>query len=154
MSKNKRGFTTIELLIGIVVIAVIFSIALGPLKSFRDSQILASDTENILSILKEARSQTIFSKNSSQYGVHFESGRAVLFKGITFTEPNADNKEFLLHNGLTISDWSLNGGGADIIFERLTGKTNQFGAVTISLKNNPAKVKTINISETGIAGAN
>lgn len=154
MSKNKRGFTAIELLMGLAVIAVIFSIALGPLRSFRDSQILASDTENILSLLKEARSQTVFSKNSSQYGVHFESGRTVLFKGTAFTEPNADNKEFLLHDGLTISDWSLNGGGADTVFERLTGKTTQFGAVTVSLISNPSKVKIINIGETGAAGAN
>lgn len=154
MLKNKRGFTAIELLIGLAVVVVIFSIALGPLRSFRDSQILASGTENILSFLKEARSQTVFSKNSSQYGVHFESGRAVLFKGIVFTEPNTNNKEFLLHDGLMISGWSLNGGGADIVFERLTGKTSQFGTVTISLKNNPSKVKIINIGETGAAGAN
>lgn len=154
MSKNKRGFTAIELLVGIAVIAVIFSIATGPLKSFRDSQILASDTENILSILKEARSQTIFSKNSSQYGVHFESGRAVLFQGTVFGEPNANNKEFRLNSNLSISNWSLNGGGQDVIFKRLTGTTDQFGTVTAALKNNPAKVKIINISETGIAGAN
>lgn len=148
------GFTAVEILIGLAVVLVIFSIALGPLKSFRDNQILASDTENVLSLLKEARSQTVFSKNSSQYGVRFEPGRAVLFPGTIFSEPNANNKELPLHNGLTISNWSLNGGGQEVVFERLTGKTSQFGSVTISLKNNPAKVKIINIGETGIAGTN
>ncbi len=152
--KNKRGFTAIEILIGIVVVVIIFSVAYGPLRSFRDAQVLASDTENLLSLLKEARSQTVFSKNSSQYGVHFESGRAVLFQGTVFGEPNANNKEFRLNSNLSISNWSLNGGGQDVVFERLTGKTGQFGTVTASLKNNPSKVKIITISETGIAGAN
>lgn len=152
--ENNRGFTAIELLVGVVVVAIIFIIALGPLRSFRDAQILSSDTENILALLKEARSQTVFSKNSSQYGVHLESGRTVLFPGTIFSEPDANNKELLLNGNLSISNWSLNGGGQDVVFERLTGKTGQFGTVTVSLKNNPSKVKIINIGETGIAGAN
>ncbi len=154
IGKSGAGFTAIEILIAIVVIGVVFSVAMGPLKSFRDAQVIASDTENLLSLLKEARSQTVFSKNSSQYGVHFESERAVLFQGTVFDEPNANNKEFRLNSNLSISNWSLNGGGQDVVFERLTGKTSQFGIVTTSLKNNPSKIKTITISETGIAGSN
>lgn len=154
LRKSGAGFTAIEILIGVVVVGIVFSVAYGPLRSFRDAQVLASDTENILSLLKEARSQTVFSKNSSQYGVHFESGRAILFQGAVFGEPNANNKEFLLNSNLSISNWSLNGGGQEVVFKRLTGGTDQFGTVTAALKNNPSKVKTISISETGIAGAN
>ncbi len=151
---KKVGFTAIEVLVAFAVVLVIFSIALNPLRSFRDNQLLASETENIVTLIKEARSQTVFSKNSSQYGVHFESGRAVLFPGTVFSEPNSANKEVKLHGGLSVSDWSLNGGGQDVVFERVTGKTDEYGTVTVSLKNNPAKVKIITIGETGIAGAN
>ncbi len=153
-SAQKTGFTAIEVIISFAVVLTIFSIALEPLKNFRDNQVLSSDAENILTLLKEARSQTVFSKNSSQYGVHFESGRAVLFPGTVFVEPNAGNKELLLDRNLSISNWALNGGGQDVVFERITGKTNQYGNVTASLKNNPSKVKIISIDETGVAGIN
>ena len=151
---RKLGFTAIEILIGIVVVVIVFSAAYGPLKSFRDAQVLTSDAENILTLVKEARSQTVFSKNSSQYGVRFEPGRTVLFQGTVFGEPNVNNKEFRLNSNSSILNWSLNGGGQDVVFQRLTGKTSQFGSVTISLKNNPSKVKIINIGEAGTAGMN
>ena len=87
--------------------------------------------------------------DSSKYGVHFEASRVVLFKGNTYDANDPDNEEYLLR-GNTLSPITLTGGGSDVVFERLNGKTNQSGTVTISSVSDPSRSKVITIRGTGI----
>jgi len=108
--KHKRGVTLIELLIALAILAIISAIVVSPFNSFRLTGALQGDVENVLSFINKARLNTLSSQNDSEYGVHFESGRVVLFKGPTFTEPNPDNEELTFVAGIEASTISLTSG--------------------------------------------
>ena len=148
-AQSRKGITVVELIIVLAVAGIISLVAFSPLVRFRDNQVLVATTEQIVSLIYTARTNTSASKDAAQYGVHFESDRVVLFKGATFTEPNSNNKELALPPSIGISTISLNGGGADIVFDRLVGTTAQFGTIVLTLKSNASSTRTIAIGQTG-----
>ncbi|MEK7555795.1 MAG: GspH/FimT family pseudopilin [Patescibacteria group bacterium] len=148
-AQSRKGITVVELVIVIAVIGVLSLVVFSPLARFRDSQVLVSTAEQVISLLYKARTDTIASKDAAQYGVHFEVGRAVLFKGATFTEPNSNNKELALPLLVRASTISLSGGGTDIVFDRLVGTTAQSGTIVLTLRNNASSTRTIAIGQTG-----
>jgi hypothetical protein len=100
--------------------------------------------------LNEARALTLASYDNTVYGVHLLPDRATLFKGNTFSSSDPDNKVNVISSRVSISNIVLSGGGNDIIFQRLTGKTGQNGTITLSLISDPSKSKTITIQVSGI----
>jgi type II secretory pathway pseudopilin PulG len=144
------GFTLIETIVAIGVLVLLAVVIISGFVSLRGNTALESTGENIVALLSEARSKTLASEESSQYGVHFEANRAVFFKGASFMEGQPDNDEFLISSLVEISDINLDGGGPDVIFKKLTGKTDNYGTITLALKANPAKTKDIVIQATGI----
>lgn len=146
-----KGFTMLELLIVLAVVFTLFAAVTVPFSSYRETQALNAAAEEIASLLNEARASSVASRESSQYGVHFEAARAVLFKGTTWSAaPAAYNKEFILDSALTIASTTLADGGNDIVFEPLTGETLQYGTVTLRSKRDASKQKTVTILRTGV----
>jgi Tfp pilus assembly protein FimT len=144
-----RAFTLPEILI-VTAISLFFVVgAMAVYQNFNKTRALDVGAQNILSLLKTARSKTLASDEASVYGVHFEATRVVLFKGSVFTEPQDGNKEYSLPRTITISNINLNGGGSDVIFERLTGETGQFGTTTISASD-LSKTIYVFVDKTGI----
>ncbi|MEK7069530.1 MAG: hypothetical protein AAB962_00560, partial [Patescibacteria group bacterium] len=80
-----------------------------------------------------------------------EAGRVVLFKGDIFTEPNSSNTETPLPHLVEIGNISLNGGGSNIVFQKLTGKTSNHGSLRVRLNSDNNKYKTISVKPAGIA---
>ncbi len=146
----KKGFSIVEMIIAITVLLILAVVITGSFLRFRDTQNLNSGIAEIASLINEGRSQTIASKNSSQYGIHFEATKAVLFAGTSYSPAGSDNKELKVCPLLEIYSISLNGGGSDVIFQQLTGKTQQYGVIGLRLKKDAAKTKNISISDTGI----
>ena len=151
MKKNNRksAFSIIEIIITIAVGLILFTIATSAFIGMRNRQALNTAVEQISSTIQNSQAKTLASKKSQNYGVHFETNRLVMFEGSAFTEPNATNKEIKFSNLAEISIISLNGGGQNIIFERLTGETNQYGAITVRVRNDASDAKTITIEKTG-----
>lgn len=143
------GFTLIELLVYFSITVLLVSIGWGGLSNYRDTQALTSSTETILSALSEARTKTISSENNSQFGVYFESGRAVIFPGTVFSEPNSVNLEFKIERAVLISTTSLALSPNSVVFKKITGGTDNYGTIVLSLKSNSGKTKTISVSKTG-----
>jgi Tfp pilus assembly protein FimT len=146
-----RGFTALELILVLAVVFLLFAAVAVPFSSYRESQVLNASAEEITSLLNEARASSIASRESSQYGVHFEAARAVFFKGTAWSEPSSYNKEFMIDAAISIASTTLNGGGADIVFEGLTGETASFGTITLQSKRTPSKQKTVTVLQTGAA---
>lgn len=144
-----KGYTAIEMLIAIAIISLIAGLALTGLKTYKTSSELAGAVEDGISYLEDARAQTLSSKQISQYGVHFEQNRIVFFKGISFIPTDPNNREQALPSSVEISAISLNGGGSDVVFQRLTGVTNQYGTVILRLKNDIEKKRIITIEKSG-----
>ena len=116
-----KGFTILEILISLSVLAIIAVIILTTFVSFRKSQALVLDTDTVVAVLRQARNQTIASKNSSAYGVHFASSKVTLFTGSTYSSGSSSNQDFILNSTDSVLTISLAGGGSDVVFQRLSG---------------------------------
>lgn len=158
INKNK-GFTLIELLIVLVVVVIISSIVVVSLSKFRNEQALKNTTIDIVSLLNKARQNTLSSINSTNYSVHFETNKVVLFTGSIYSSLEPTNEEVIFSSNVNIpaSGINIGGGGADISFERLTGEvvngTNS-STIVVSLVGDSTKQKTITISKIGVISSN
>ena len=149
--RKNFGFSLIEMIAVIAIGAVLVAVIVVSFSSFRNSKTVDITADQILAVINEARVKTVSSEDYSRFGVRFEANRVVLFKGDIFTEPNSSNIETAISPLVEISDISLNGGGADIVFQKLTGKTGNYGSLRVKLKSDNNKYKTISVKSTGIA---
>jgi prepilin-type N-terminal cleavage/methylation domain-containing protein len=148
--KTNKGFSLMEILV-VVSIAVVLVVSITvSFAKFSENQIIKSTVSEVLSELDEARALTLASYDDTVYGVHIESDEITFFKGDTYSAVDEDNEVTELSARVSISDISLYGGGDDIIFQRLTGKTDQYGTLTVSLVSDPTETKIITIQESGI----
>lgn len=146
----KRGFTLLEIMIVIGIMAIISAIILFSFGKLNSDQALDKDVLSVISLLNDARSLTLSSKGGTQYGVHVEGDRVVLYKGATYSPSDPENVVQGLNSMVHISSYVLAGGASDILFKRLTGNTEQSGTLTLSIRNDPSVQKNITIFETGI----
>jgi len=147
---RERAFTIIETLVIIAIIGVLLIIVLFTFANKGADKQLDADTLNVKTLLEEARSLTTSAKDASSYGVHFETRKIVLFTGATYTAGLSTNKESLLSSTVEISNISLVGGGSNVVFNRLTGGTNQSGTVTLRLVANTSKTRTVTVNAVGV----
>ncbi len=141
-SRNK-GFTFVEIMVVLAIITFLTSIVTLSFNSLGGRQSLDKTAISIISILNEARSMAISSKDFSNYGVRVSSSTLVSFKNNYGNE----NKVFELSNLVNISDINVSN---DIIFSKLSGSTSATGTFSIVLKNSPLEKITIKISQTGL----
>ncbi|MFH1461226.1 MAG: prepilin-type N-terminal cleavage/methylation domain-containing protein [Patescibacteria group bacterium] len=146
---KQRGFTFIETLIALAVIALIITITISSYRYFEKNTELENTAQKIVSVLKSAQTKTLASEQASQYGVHFENDKYILFKGDTHQPEADDNIDYQLPNRLEIVNISLNGEGADVVFQRINGQTEQNGTIDLRIISQPSKLETVNIHSTG-----
>lgn len=146
--ERQRGFTLIEILVSISILLIIMAVTIFSLTTLSKKVEIDSTSQNILSTLRLAQSKTLASENETKYGVHFETAKYVLFSGPTYSSSATDNKVYNLTDS-QISTISLNGGGSEVIFDRIRGTTSNYGTVVIRLTTDVAQTKTININSSG-----
>ncbi len=138
----------------LAVLLVLAGISLGSLINTNDKQALDKSTLAVTALLEQARGSTLASKNDSEYGVHFDADKAVMFKGTTYSSSNSSNISAPINYRVQISGVSLSGGGNEVIFQRLTGGTIYTGTITLSLVASSTQTKTITIYGTGVIDRN
>ena len=144
----KRGFTILEMLIAIAVLVILATIIIGAMANFRDSSEFNRAVDEVVAIIREARSKTLASEDGFQFGIHFESSRVVLFKGTSFVDSDPNNKVLTLSGRVEIFNINITGG--NVVFERLTGDANPSGDVSVRLKNDLTNTETIIIGSGGL----
>ncbi|KKP86629.1 MAG: hypothetical protein UR90_C0024G0004 [Parcubacteria group bacterium GW2011_GWC1_35_8] len=147
----RKGVTVVELLIVIAVLGIIFLIVLPQFSKSRENQVLKNGVADILSSVNKARGNTLASLNSSEYGIHFQIDRVVIFKGTSFSSEDSNNEIINITTPANISDITLLGGVSDIYFHRLTGAPSTTGTITISTGSYS---KVITILATGVVSVN
>lgn len=138
-----------ELLMVIVIFSIIMSVTFYFFGGFGKKEALEKDVAGLTAFIRNARLLSVTSKNASPFGVHFQVDKVVLFEGNTYVAGGANEKIMAFSPKVYLYGYSLNTGGSDIIFTRLTGNTSNFGTVTLSLKDNSAST-TITILKTGV----
>jgi len=140
----RRGFTLLEIIITLAILAILAVVTAGGLASYRESAALDQAADEILELLREARSKTLGSEGGLEYGMHFEASQVILFKGTAYAA--AEVTVSLPPSVEMISP------PADFYFERLTGETSAGSAVTISISSKrSAKTRHIQVSASGAA---
>jgi Tfp pilus assembly protein FimT len=147
----QKGITGLEMLVVVAVLAIIFAIVTPQFAKIREGAVVKAAIEDVLSSINKAKNQTISSVDSSEYGVHFESDRVIIFKGTVFSSGASTNETVNITSPASISNITITGGGADIYFNRLSGAPNTSGSIIVSSTNFS---KTITISATGVASVN
>jgi prepilin-type N-terminal cleavage/methylation domain-containing protein len=147
----KKGFTLIEILVAITIMAIIGGIIFSAFSRLNSRKALDASANLVVSVLDQARSTTLASRNASSYGVYFGQGEVVIFPGVAYSAGDLSNVTTNLHQAVGIRGISFAGGSTSVVFERLTGGTTSYGSVEVFLRSAPDTYKTISISPTGVA---
>lgn len=147
---SPRGYTALELLIVIAIIGVLMAVVVPSFMTFRRNSLLNTDTMNLVTLINRARLSSVSSKNDNQYGIHLEAGKAVLFAGPTYSAGASTNETHTFDAALTLSSIVVNGGGSDVLFEKVTGATSQ-NATTTLLVTGTTSSTTVLVYPTGVA---
>ncbi|MFA6339111.1 MAG: type II secretion system protein [Candidatus Paceibacterota bacterium] len=151
---KSKGFTLVEIVVSIAITILISLIVISTFASFNNQQVLKKETDAALSVLEKARSLTLSSKDSTQYGVRFQSNSFIFFNGASFSSSSPSNEITVLDNKVRIADINLSSNGVDVVFDRLKGSTSQNGTITFLETADSSKTKTITIYQTGLIESN
>jgi prepilin-type N-terminal cleavage/methylation domain-containing protein len=150
----KKGITALEILMVLAVVGILLAIVLPQFSKIKENQILKSTVGDVLSTISKARSQTLASLNSSEYGVHFQSDQVIIFKGTSYSAGASTNVVTSVSAPVSISNVTfggVSGVSGDVYFSRIFGAPSATGTITIS---SPTYSKTITISSTGGTNTN
>lgn len=151
--QNSQGLSLIEIVVVLAVLGLMLAVVIPQFGESRENQVLKSAVGDILSNLSLARAQTLASLDSSAYGVHFESGKVIIFKGTSFVANDPGNQEVPILSPASITNVTLNGisgNSGEMYFKRLTGNPSKSGTVIVA---SPNFSRTITISATGAVSA-
>jgi type II secretory pathway pseudopilin PulG len=146
--KFKSGLTIIEIIIVIGVLGLLLSVGGNSFTKFRNVKALQNTTDAIVSVLNDARGRTLAGEGDSQYGVHFSLNEMVLFTGTTFIDGSGTNVIFSFESPVVLGTVNLNGGGDDIVFDKQSGSTNDYGSIEVEIPDGTNK--TIIVESTGV----
>lgn len=130
--KGVRGATFLEVLVVMAVFGIIAA-AISPMFSgifYRRFVDLAA--AGAADALREAQFSAMTGLTPGSFGVHFEGGQYVFFRGAAYLAGAPENVAHQLESGVAITSVNLNGGGSDIIFSDVRGQPDRDGAVVFS----------------------
>lgn len=143
--KNK-GLTLVEIIVAVAIISLISVLFLFSYTTNRRQTELNNNTNQVVSILNNAKQKTLASENSSSWGVHFEESSCILFQGNDYST-SINKTTYSLTKGVNLVNNFFS--GPDIIFAKVTGYPNQTGSITLYLAGT-SKQKSICINSIGV----
>lgn len=151
---STEGFTLIEVLVSIAILGIITAIGVSSFINFNKREALEVESGKLIALISQARTETLSAKDGSAYGVHFETGKVVLFKGTVYSAGAATNRVQTLNDEVKISAITLTSGAVDVLFKKLSGATLQTGTVTLASIRDTSDTRVITITGTGVAYSN
>ncbi len=147
--KYLAGFTFVEMTIVLSILITIIGLAALNLLQARQQ---ASINTTIATLVSDLRAQQLKAMTgetqttgvSDSYGVHFDQGQYVLFKGTTYATASATNQTIPLDNSLQFTTTSI-----DMIFTKPSGQLS--GSNSATLYDITAKAqKKVNLNSLGV----
>ena len=134
-----RGFTLVEMLLSVAIIAMMAGLSLPIYQSFQNRNELDITAQNLASAMRRAQTYSRGMSGDSQWGVAVQSGAITLFKGATYAGRDATYDEVS-----TVSSSTGVSGLGEISFAKLSGAPSTSGTVTFTNINNETRVVSIN----------
>ena len=154
VQKASAGFTLVETLVVVAITCMVAGMVMVSFSTYNSTEALAKDEGRVVAVFERARSLTLDSYNSSQYGVHIASSTLTIFQGSTYSAGATTNIVTTLNTKVQVQKVTLVGGGVDVIFNRLTGETSETGTTTISLITATTTTRSVTIFGTGLIQPN
>jgi len=141
MKKKERllrfGFTSIEILIVIVIIALLAGISIVNLAGRRSRTELIGTTQQIVALLREAQSRSVNQASSSSWGVHLENSTATSPFYALFANSYSSSTHigyYRLSRMVQYATSSLSlGSSTDVMFSQLNGVPLASTSITLEL---------------------
>lgn len=150
---RSKAFTLVETL---VVIGILLTLALLVIPIIDDLQSevgFDNNAQEVISVLRLARSKTLSSEGPAQWGVYFATSdlphRYILFQGENYASRDVSlDQTHTLPKNVRFSDVSFQG-GKEVVFNRLTGTTALPGGLSIFLAKDVSKKNSIYVEQSG-----
>jgi len=132
-SNMKKGFTLIEMLTVVAIFFILSALVVTPFVLLEREKALSGSALILKTALSEARSKTVAAQGGGRFGVHAVSGEKVLtlFQGDSYNEGDSDNVSISLNSYVEISSVDLDGASPFVLFEKISGETNQSGEIVL-----------------------
>ncbi len=136
-----KGFTIIEIIISITIIAILAAIGITTFFSLKRNSDLNNATQEIANVLRLAQNKTIAYESSGRYGVYFDTTTSpqsyTLFKGGNYASREVlEDKVYFLPDTVEFQGIDFQGSN-EIVFDRLTGYVDNWGSVSLAFKDDP-----------------
>lgn len=143
MSGN--GFTLMEVLLVIAILAVLTAISAPMYRSFIKTSELNSVSKTIISFLKEARSKSMSGNLGLKWGVHFVNSSADYYESFsTPTDYNDSSKNVVATTSLPLGvNFTEPVSTSNIIFGKINGTTTATTTITFTSADNESKTVTV-----------
>lgn len=115
-SATRSGLTLIELLVVLGIMVIIGTFLSKDMTQLLAQSYFTNTVERVIRTLRTAQNYSFNGKEDSSWGVHYEQGKLVLFKGTDYAarDPSFD-AETPIPLSVAITGWS------DLYFDRLRG---------------------------------
>jgi len=153
LHKNKKGFSLIEIIISISILAIISSSVFAWFTGYQRQAELDSASKIIISALRDAQSRSTSGKDDKKWGVLFDSGnnKLTLFRDEGSGYATATVKEeSYLSQFIKIDESSLAEGCNEIIFINSKGNTAKNCVIKIVDPSNANNFRNISITSLGL----
>ncbi len=138
---NVRGFTLIEILLSVALIAMLAGLSLPLYASFQNRNQLDLNTTAVVEMLRRAQLYSRSVNGDSQWGVNIQAGAVTLFKGSSFASRDTSYDE-----ALSLSESTS--GLSEIVYSKLSGTPNTTGNIVLTSVNNETRTVAINAKGT------
>lgn len=144
LARRKSGFTLVEVVLVLSILVIFFGLSALYYQTTQVRTDLNAQASNFVGFLRLAQSSAEAGKGDTSHGIHVENDRYVIFTGTTYNQSSPSNYEVILPDTIQISEYSLNGGSSDIVFNAPNGETDDYGTATFSSNRiNQTKIVTI-----------
>jgi prepilin-type N-terminal cleavage/methylation domain-containing protein len=123
-----RGFSLIELIVVIGIIAILAIFLLPVSLNYYQREVLKKTEDQLVWILKEARDNAINQKNGSYFGLYITNDNFIIFQGQSYSQ------RILVEDVSYSFPLSINISGLkEIVFAPNTGIASPSGTISLSL---------------------
>lgn len=151
----KNSFALTEVLVMVGILVIVLAVSIPAINLFSRGSNLAGAAEELINNLRLAQNKTLTSEGESSWGIYFSTTTAphqyILFKGQSYAlRDSAFDKIQKLSKDQEIYEINFSG-PQEVVFQRPAGTSNAAGYVSLRLKSDISKTKTVYVDSSGIA---
>lgn len=136
-----KGFTLIEILLVVGILAILFTLTLPVTLDFYKSQQLDGSAQGIIQALRRAQLKAMSGENDLSFGVYLTNDNYILFRGISY-----ESRDFQYDEVFDLSSIVTAAGIQEVVFSKFEGLPSVTGTIILS---NGKDSKTIDINTIG-----